>query len=431
MDFVIPVRDTGEFVPFITRLSDDPALQGCCNYFLTKSTVLIGSCEQSCDIVIHGIGIEAEMCELQSMAGGKMNVRLPQQVGARRVLVNGCPLSCDAPGMVMSHGDSLFLGYSHAFRLVRPTQQRLLELGTVDPITLARGTVSMDMRSVLAANAEGEHSQHFADLAPFLRQLSERASDSEVQRFLRDLQTISPLVDEGNYITDKVFGDELGLSFETLVLTDAFNFEKDTPEVVVCVVQKLQATLESTDSSSELKSREKVIRLGLSKNMIIGGRERLLYVWTIEKFLRRLDAIREAYQDGSENADGFESLRLLMHEHHCLNPWRETAFADVKMMLGQLCGHHIGPVSCQAAAPHLVTVHYGAPAMSPQMGGVMWQSPPSLAPLSPQGFCPPATPSSSSREVESLKKELEATWNLCTALMAQNKALELREGLSQ
>eukprot|EP00971_Amphidinium_carterae_P294552 5848315-Amphidinium_carterae.1 len=46
--------------PFLAKLSDDPALQGCLNYFL-DAPLTIGS-DSTCDIILHGVGIGPKMC---------------------------------------------------------------------------------------------------------------------------------------------------------------------------------------------------------------------------------------------------------------------------------------------------------------------------------------------------------------------------------
>eukprot|EP00439_Symbiodinium_sp_Y106_P009622 s2837_g1.t1 len=60
--------------PYLTKLCDDPALQGCCNFPLDESFINIGSCEGSCDIVLVGVGITPEMCSVRCLKENEVTV---------------------------------------------------------------------------------------------------------------------------------------------------------------------------------------------------------------------------------------------------------------------------------------------------------------------------------------------------------------------
>lgn len=98
--------------PFLTKLCDDPALQGCCNLFLRAEGSRIGG-DESCDIVLRGLGIGPQMCVVR-LVDGEAEV---EPAALARVLVNGEPLTGSRR---LQHGDSLLLGYAHGFRLVVP-----------------------------------------------------------------------------------------------------------------------------------------------------------------------------------------------------------------------------------------------------------------------------------------------------------------------
>eukprot|EP00747_Dinoflagellata_sp_TGD_P220102 gnl/TRDRNA2_/TRDRNA2_92112_c0_seq1.p1 gnl/TRDRNA2_/TRDRNA2_92112_c0~~gnl/TRDRNA2_/TRDRNA2_92112_c0_seq1.p1 ORF type:complete len:1123 (+),score=192.17 gnl/TRDRNA2_/TRDRNA2_92112_c0_seq1:62-3370(+) len=330
----ICASSSGELIPFFTKLIDDASLQGCCNYFLTKPDMIMGHDDKQSDILIQGVGVADRMCEVSHTPQTGVVIKLIEGIETPRILVNGRALVHPETSRVIEHGQSLFLGYAHAFRLVVPTAERIESTGTLDAGAFARATVSMDMMSALAETVD-ESSEQFKELFPFLQQLSGRVPEATVQAFLRDLHRICPLIDEANLITKEVFGDE-GLSFELHALTDVFDFENDVPELVVCVVQD-PMTMQATARKSIAMSRPRqslalVAEMGLSDHMTLGGQEALLYVWTLEKFLRRLEAIREAYQEGSDDGDNFKKLRKKIGQKPYHNPWREMAFADVKLM---------------------------------------------------------------------------------------------------
>jgi len=367
----------GEVVPFLTKLSDDAALQGCCNYMLNKPAMRIGS-EEACDILLHGVGIRPEMCEASCSEGGEVSITLQcddleggggtgeegqLEDGAHipRVLVNGQLLTPESPTRIMHHGDCLVLGYAHAFRLVAPSKDQLLELAadtTQDVATLARNTVgSLDMASAVAeVAAEEETGGHFKEVYPYLQQLSTRAPENIVQELLRSLKSLQPLIEEANLLTGEVFQEDI-LRFEMHALTDILHFEGDVPQLVVCVVY-LGKMAESSSPmrpagtmmpllsmpfspSSDLMASSLLPRarapiaqsFGLAEHMMLGDRtEPILYVWSLEKFLQRLQEMREVYTEGIEIDDGFESVRQRFKQKPHTNPWREMRFKDVRVM---------------------------------------------------------------------------------------------------
>jgi hypothetical protein len=60
-----PGDTSGEMTPFLTKLSDDPAMQGRCNYFLRQDALRLGSDEQTCNVVLQGLGILPQMCQVR------------------------------------------------------------------------------------------------------------------------------------------------------------------------------------------------------------------------------------------------------------------------------------------------------------------------------------------------------------------------------
>jgi len=168
-------------LPFLTKLCDDPALQGCCNFPLDRPCLQIGSKEGSCDIVLQGIGITRQVCAVRYDDDGTVLVEalhgdLPEE-GLARVLVNGQALQ-DSP-RPMAHGDSLILGYAHAFRLVDPTPERVRQAGSSESLLIARATVpKLDVASAV------EEVQALAELATAQEERRRSASlarDAELQ----------------------------------------------------------------------------------------------------------------------------------------------------------------------------------------------------------------------------------------------------------
>jgi len=241
-------------VPFLTKLSDDPSLQGCCNFFLTESAprLRIGSDKTKCDIILNGVGIQPQMCDVTS-EDGKICVKLLttdasldaesgsefggsensackhyadgksehsmdkkadsafknsmsstselQVSNAPRIVVAGQKLTPENSSAEIHHGSCIILGYAHAFRLIVPTEDSLEEVGTADATALARKLVPrLDMTSA-AAEVEEEPDVQYKDIYQYLKQLNARVPASTVEDLLKSLRAACPLVAEGNQAT--------------------------------------------------------------------------------------------------------------------------------------------------------------------------------------------------------------------------------------
>ncbi|CAK9008583.1 Peptidyl-prolyl cis-trans isomerase B (PPIase B) (Cyclophilin B) (Rotamase B) [Durusdinium trenchii] len=246
------------------KLCDDPALQGCCNFPLDQEQVQIGSCEGNCDIVLMGVGITSEMCSVHCEKGEALKEEGGSTV---RVLLNGKMLQPDEPEK-MKHGDCLILGYSHAFRLVEPTPERVKQAGSSEYLQVARSTVpKLDVSSAFeeAVCVEGKQLE--------------------------------------------VFGNaELHLEIHTL--TDVLDFQNDAPEIVICCLEKpsplsrFQQTVNTVQqclrdpnaptSSQDLADKRWMLgkakhplahAMGLDEHMSIRGHGHLLSIFSLEDFL--------------------------------------------------------------------------------------------------------------------------------------------------
>jgi len=367
--FAHPKSSTGQLLPFFTKLSDDPSLQGCCNYYLDKPRILIGRDATECTIVVEGVGIEDYMCEVTSEeVTGNITIQVADGAGGPppRVVVNGHCLQKNTR-QTLTHADSLILGYAHAFRLCVPAEAIPgLNGTTVDTEGLARAALTSLSLSSAVQELREENGAQFNLIMPYIQQLSTHAPEGTVNELLNGLNMLCPLIDEANLITKEVFGKLNTLLFRLHVLRSLFDISNDKPDLVVCVLQDLTA-LAKLQSSREfgpdcsaagsvagddvalsprsltrkntrhlIPGKEKhpeVHALGLSSHMLIGQDEQcsLLYVWSLEKFLQRLREMRDIYQEGCEGSAGFEEIRLRMELQPYIDPWREMTFAHVKL----------------------------------------------------------------------------------------------------
>lgn len=359
--------------PFLTKLCDDPSLQACANYFLTAGSLRIGS-DEACDIVLGGVGIEAFMCVL-TYVSGLVHVQLADHCarelvgdeddeacgelwegGEQRVLVGGLQLH-GGKSVQMQHGDSLILGYSHAFRLVKPYE--LESIDSQDPtnaVSVARETLkSLDVESALS-EVQNELCADFPAEHQYLGHLRARGvPHSDIRKFAGDLQKMRSFVEEANLLTRQVLPD-YGVAFKLHLLASFSDCRHDLPRLVVCVV--MGGGVSSRAGSMKLdesgctggvpqprsqrhkttnivpKPRISLVRdHGLGSHMLTDDFEHLLYIWSLEKFLQRLGEMRDVYEQGEAERDGFVEARARLRSAPQLNPWRELALADVKLSL--------------------------------------------------------------------------------------------------
>jgi len=370
----VPEEEEEPMYPFLTKLCDDPALQGCCNFPLDQEKVHIGSSEGSCDIILMGVGITSEMCLVQCEKGEVSVEALKDEGGSTvRVLLNGKMLRQDNPEQ-MKHGDCLILGYSHAFRLVDPTPERVKQAGSSEYLQVARSTVpKLDVASAFeeAVCVEGKQLEDSGDRVsafPFINNLSNRASDGTVRSFLSALHHVHPLVEEANVITREVFGNS-DLHLEIHTLTDVLDFQNDAPEIVICCLEKpsplsrFQQTVNTVQqclrdpnaptSSQDLSDKRWMLgrakhplahAMGLDEHMTIRGHGHLLSIFSLEDFLQRLSEIRDLYQDACETGEGFDSTRSNLAAHPFQNPWHQSSFTHMKVLADEAASIRTSPL---------------------------------------------------------------------------------------
>eukprot|EP00928_Gymnodinium_smaydae_P011304 TRINITY_DN14189_c2_g2_i4.p1 TRINITY_DN14189_c2_g2~~TRINITY_DN14189_c2_g2_i4.p1 ORF type:complete len:1371 (-),score=263.30 TRINITY_DN14189_c2_g2_i4:102-4214(-) len=375
--------------PFLTKLTDDQALQGCCNYFLTRSSPLRIGSNPTADIIIQGLGINRNMCQLRRAMDTKVYIELlhdddsdsdsdsdssdddgdgkssstelsnsgSDEPVTQRVLVNGKQIP-DDEHIVLTHGDSIVFGYGHAFRLVVPTPEMALKCGRSDPTSLARASIeNLEGSSAIAAFSDDE------DDAPGLH--VEGCAFKEVQHGLnvysrligglstalkRAIRIVCPLVDEANTVTKAVLGNS-SLWFRVQVLP-SFNevVAQEAPELLICVLERRSAPVTPAVAggdegggrpvpkrmpvrrSSLLPSNTLAAVCAAGMSDLAGARtsreESVLYIWTLEKFLERLSIMNQVYEEGRET--DFQQVRQRLREKPSLNPWVEMTFANVK-----------------------------------------------------------------------------------------------------
>lgn len=209
-----------------------------------------------------------------------------------------------------------------------------------------------------------------------LRQLNSNWADSALEGTKKTLNTIGPMIDEANQITAEIFGAGT-LYFKLHMLMDMFC--EGPPVITVAVIADANAdqnvirsdgqqptsflnanwerkrkskssptalgrssilptALErerrmSSGQNSNSNSSLGIGSVGLSDLMVVNAnKDKLLFVWTLNKFQRRLHEMRSMYQGGTYAQDGFAAVRQELRNDLFANPWREPAFADVRLL---------------------------------------------------------------------------------------------------
>lgn len=350
-------------LPYLVNMDSDPALRGICKYYLDKDQPLVvGDDEEECNMVIQGVGVADQMCMIECLPNGGVVISLID-AGVEeppRVLVNGKPL---VPGLrrELKNGDALIFGFGKGFVLIIPTE------GGQD--------IDLDILSAIECVTDTEGEQFQAAL-PYLRYLSAHAPDGCVEPLVKALHCVCPLIDEANVITREVLEVGGSVRFELQTLTDLFDFESDTPDLAVCIIKdsvcssdqrrtrggsrliqsgrlSTQPTTRRNSVFSNLVSQNRAScsggagsaagrgsvfaplaqDLGIEEHMRVGkDNNKLKYVWSLEKFLGRLAAFREVYEEGMAAGDGFAAIRLRFQAKPHLDPWRECALDEISVL---------------------------------------------------------------------------------------------------
>eukprot|EP00929_Paragymnodinium_shiwhaense_P049386 TRINITY_DN24911_c0_g1_i4.p1 TRINITY_DN24911_c0_g1~~TRINITY_DN24911_c0_g1_i4.p1 ORF type:complete len:1139 (+),score=180.91 TRINITY_DN24911_c0_g1_i4:96-3512(+) len=334
-------------VPFLTNLSGDASLQGVYNFFLREGVYRVGCDSRTCSFVLRGLGIKPQMAEIVVGAGDIISIELlVDDDGLRdetaRVLVNGVVLESNTPCQ-LKHKDCIIFGYSRSFRLVVPTD--------ADDESEDTSGMELDLDHAVM-EATDTQSEQFKAALPFIRHLVSRASQAAVQTFVRSLHRICPMLDEANLITKEIRLHP-SIRFELHALVDLFDFEHDKPELVVCVLwvptgldrlkSGVRTILQQAKSQQGALAETKPLighartplahKLDLDEHMTVGQKNAaLLYVWSIEKFLSRLDCMRELYEEGNIAGDSFEAVRQRLNEEAHLDPWNEVAIGQMQLL---------------------------------------------------------------------------------------------------
>eukprot|EP00929_Paragymnodinium_shiwhaense_P000506 TRINITY_DN100746_c0_g1_i2.p1 TRINITY_DN100746_c0_g1~~TRINITY_DN100746_c0_g1_i2.p1 ORF type:complete len:1284 (-),score=263.40 TRINITY_DN100746_c0_g1_i2:251-4102(-) len=349
----LSVGSSGQSVPYLVNLSEDPFLEGCLMYFLKKDEeVTIGSAAGN-RIRLDGLGIAAYHCSILHQDAGLV-LRMGPPGGTRRpspepvsgegssrgimplpprTFVNG--QRCLEGETDLRHRDRVLLGHAFAFRLVIPSEASKARTcssstsnGDNTCLSSPRSPRNCSDQSLERALAEVNDCGNVV-----VRQLGVFCAGlppHQRLQFERDVNISAALVDEADLIASLVRPEE-GLVFRLQVIMDVLSSTSactaGTPSLVVAVMAG------SRCSSSVLEEDDPCAEGGgdLPQKEEQAQRLSLRFVWSLEKFRRRLEVMRDVYEECQKR--GLEEVRRQLRREPYADPWKEIGNGEVQMLL--------------------------------------------------------------------------------------------------
>jgi len=298
-------------------------LSGCLMYFLKNGEdTTIGS-EEECTITLKGLAVHSRMCTITNVDNSHLVITVPSDGSENRVLVNGRRV--DTKGSTLHHHDRLVIGRAFAFRLVVPKElETMKSVGMTKQQTLDENE-SWDLDKVLGEVVD-EESQSFVQAKAYIEELRGRIGEYKAQAFLHSFSKAQKLVDEANDITKEIRPkDRLRFSLE--VISDVYTYESDEPEFIVRLWR---------DKSAKQKFQMIVRQLRKPGLMEVFKKAKhtwkpdhrhadVLYAWELDKFLERLELMRDVFQQYLESG----TVHLVPET----DPWLEASPTDVAKLL--------------------------------------------------------------------------------------------------
>eukprot|EP00435_Cladocopium_sp_Y103_P060597 s689_g22.t1 len=254
----------------VQKISLDPLLSGRLTWTMSPGEQLRIGSEPDCEIVVDGLGVEAEMCRLHCLNANEIEVlpgsqapleeegkeslhrrgSLYKRYSSSLVMVNSVVLQ---EPQILRCGDFLRVGRSHFFRVI------------------SDGEASLNRSQDAKQAMEHAFGNGFTKDAQLLR---ERLGVQKGDEVIRDLKDLKLVVEEANELTVELRGSD-DLSFKGRVLMDPLDNEEE-PAVVVSLMERQDAD----GGSCYLTERSPAIA-----------------TWTLAEFQQRLEVMRDIYDE--------------------------------------------------------------------------------------------------------------------------------------
>jgi len=339
-------------LPYLSKRSDDPALHGkFCFHIPQDANFSMGS-GHGCNFQIGGLGVKDLTCLLHHDADGSLFIR----AGSKQVEVevNGTRISVQP--RQLANGDIITLGHAHDFDVVCAHNPFVQSLESVDeaqpdgeqPVARRRVSVSSARMNEIviwmvvgdARASDPQHADEAKEYYKLLRGIDQERHGSTIvwNSWVNNARKAAKKVAEANAITQElahsIENEEFQLAMEAPVISNGFGY-MDLPQFCVRLVKKLprvkrlwnlvrQSYLPSQKINwSHFIDQKKGAGFPDASISERDSGERLICVWTYNKFCERLDQMRNIYEEFHDHPEHFE-------EHLQFNPWLE--FGPVEMM---------------------------------------------------------------------------------------------------
>lgn len=264
-------------LPYLLNMSDDPMVSGCLCYYLQESQHTLVGCGDGADIRLHGIGVNEHICTILNVMNLEISVTKVYVMG--RLCVNG-RLVQEGVSKRLQHGDRIYFGRAHAFRLSVP-----IRIQENDQVHCGLSLAGLEDEWTAL-----EDSPSWLGLQDYLKQVLIQMPTDQSQRLFADMKRACKLCDEANEITSECRAEE------------GFHFEVDLTSTVPSsiVVRVLQAELAVGTEGVENELWTYVT----------------LYLWSVPQMAERLERMRDYHE--AKMRTGVAEVDPL------LDPWYEA-----------------------------------------------------------------------------------------------------------
>jgi len=255
-------------VPMLVNISEDPSLSGCLVYFLPPEDETLLGQDESCKIILQGLGIKKFMCAIHNQDNKVITLWLltpdGEKIEAAQLVENHIKEHVahsgeEAPGRVLVNGrfpgsprelhhmDRIILGHAFCFRVTKNSN-------TGDRRRSLYEAVQTNLAEVLHEVVHDD-TPAFMECRAMLDSIQDRIGVSRCNKFLTEFKTVLPLVEEGNLITSELRGGDF-LRFQIEVCSDVMTFTTDEPELIVRLYQGNEEGIEEVIAVFEVNQYE-------------------------------------------------------------------------------------------------------------------------------------------------------------------------------
>lgn len=277
-----------EGTPYFLNMADDPMLAGCLIYLIKEGEPTLMGSGKTNTITLKGVGIPEVLCRIENSDNTKVTISRICEAG--RVVVNGKVLKPDEH-RVLHHGDKVFLGRSHALKLVMPD-----DVGDANQVPAEE----LSLQGLEAEFAALDDSPSWVSLEMYVDQVLRQMSNRSAGTLLKEIKRACQFADEANELTQECRSEE------------PIHFEVDlTSSMPPCVVIRALFCPSGKDVEDEESWETK-------------------YVWSLAQLEERVDRMRDycaTWQKG-----------LVTEVDVMQDPWHEVEPQEIAHRMRQLEG---------------------------------------------------------------------------------------------